>query len=284
MQKCLCFADVTLRIVSERPFYISRVLERFTGDENKATTELQLLYTELPLQRKVPPCVEEDFFRRFCAEGESVCVEMKGAEGKPSAALFCSGKTLRYEIYHDCGKSITGWLSLLPMPWLLYSEGVLFLHASRVALDGSAILFVGPSGVGKSTQAALWQKYGGGEILSNDRVLLRRLGAKWQTYGYFEDGDTPVCSPKRAPLGAIVLLSQAEQNNVSRATPSKALAQLMGQTLIEHWDAQMKQAVLAALLELVQEIPVYALQCRADAEAVGCLAQRLRTDGVILWR
>lgn len=143
MKKCLCFADVTPCIVSERPFCISRVLERFTGDKNKATTELQLLYTELPLQRKVLPCVGGDFFHRFCAEGESVCVEMKGAGGRSGAAL--------------------------------------------------------------------WQKYGGGEISGNDRLLLRRLGAQWQTYGYFEDGDAPVCSPKRVPLGAIVLLSQAER-------------------------------------------------------------------------
>ena len=50
------------------------------------------------------------------------------------------------------------------------------------------------------------------------------------------------------------------------------------------WDARMKQAVLEALLALMQEIPVYALQCRADGEAVDCLAQRLKTDGVISWR
>ena len=284
MRKCLCFADTTLSIVSERPFCISRVLERFVGEEDNATMEIRLIYTELPLQRDAHPCAGEDFFRRYCADGESVCVEMKGAGGKPSAALFCHGESLRYEIYQNCGNGITGWLSLLPMPWLLYSKGVLFLHAARVAVNGSAIAFVGASGVGKSTQAALWQKYGDGEILGNDRVLLRRIGAQWQTYGYFEDGDAPVCSPKRAPLGAIVLLSQAERNSISRAAPAKALAQMMGQTLIEQWDARMKQAVLEALLALMQEIPVYALQCRADGEAVDCLAQRLKTDGVISWR
>lgn len=256
-------------------------MERFA--EDSATADLTLMMDqENPTMAEVPlPYAGEDLFRRYYSDGSAVRIEVKGANGSSTAVFTCrtARKELHYCVYFGTGSSsITCWLTLLPMAWLLSPYGVLFLHASRVAWNGGAILFSGASGAGKTMQARLWQVYGGGRIAGNDRTLLRRKDGRWQTYGYFEDGDAPIASPERLPLRAIVLLEQTEENRVSRYTPARAVQLLMGQTVLAQWDEAMRQSALNEWLVLVQEIPVYRLQCRADQDAVLCLQRQMEED------
>ena len=57
---------------------------------------------------------------------------------------------------------------------ILADAGMLVLHSAYIITrQGQGILFSGPSGIGKSTQAALWQRYAGAEIVNGDRALVR---------------------------------------------------------------------------------------------------------------
>ena len=58
----------------------------------------------------------------------------------------------------------------------LVPYGVLSFHASAVELDEKAYMFLGPSGTGKSTHAALWRSAFSGCTLLNDdnRICLRQ--------------------------------------------------------------------------------------------------------------
>ncbi len=64
--------------------------------------------------------------------------------------------------------AVTGFSSAL-----LYRDCLTF-HCSYILHQNRAILFAAPSGTGKSTQAALWEKYRGAEIIIGDRGLLFR--------------------------------------------------------------------------------------------------------------
>jgi hypothetical protein len=66
------------------------------------------------------------------------------------------------------------WVSIVTaqaLPLAATIRGLEVLHASGVVLDGRAMLFVGPSGVGKSSLAAALVR-GGGQLLSDDAVAL----------------------------------------------------------------------------------------------------------------
>ena len=52
----------------------------------------------------------------------------------------------------------------------------------------------------------------------------------------------------------------------------------MAQTVLAQWDGGMHQSALNEWLTLVQEIPIYRLQCRADQDAVLCLQRQLQID------
>lgn len=52
----------------------------------------------------------------------------------------------------------------------------LFFHSSALMLDGKAYLFSAPSGTGKSTHTALWQRHFGGRVqmINDDKPIIRK--------------------------------------------------------------------------------------------------------------
>ena len=57
------------------------------------------------------------------------------------------------------------------------------LHASLVEKDGFGVIFLGPSGMGKSTQAKLWEKYLDADFIIGDRPLCGRSTANGSASG-----------------------------------------------------------------------------------------------------
>ena len=139
------------------------------------------------------------------------------------------------------------------------------------------LIFYGPSGTGKTTQAKLWRTHRGAEIICNDRTLVR----DGQTYGFPMDGSEPVCSGKILPLGAVVCLAQASENQIRRLRPGEALAALMPQVVFDSWDSRSSRLASEQLIELIRRRPVYQLCCTPDQQAVECLEACLRKDGIL---
>ena len=62
------------------------------------------------------------------------------------------------------------------------------LHAAMVEKDGYGVVFLGPSGMGKSTQAKLWVEHQGADFIIGDRPGLRRIDGQWIGFGMPGDG------------------------------------------------------------------------------------------------
>ena len=90
---------------------------------------------------------------------------------------------------------------------ILADAGMLVLHSAYIVTrQGQGILFSGPSGIGKSTQAALWQRYAGAEIINGDRALVRPDTGT--VSGVFYAGTSGISRNVTAPLQAVILLEQ----------------------------------------------------------------------------
>lgn len=92
---------------------------------------------------------------------------------------------------------------------LLLQRDAMILHASFVSTRYGGLLFSGVSGIGKSTQADLWQRYEGAELLNGDRTVLRRMDGVWTAFGSPYAGSSNCFVNESRPVRAIVLLSQA---------------------------------------------------------------------------
>lgn len=158
--------------------------------------------------------------------------------------------------------------------WMAYglltaARQTLCLHASAIVWRGKAVVFLGESGTGKSTHTRLWQEHiPGAGLLNDDSPVVRVVdGTPW-VYGSPWSGKTPCYRNVRAPLAAVVRLSQAPYNRIRPLNTVEAVCALhpscppalaRDETLARHICSTMSQVLVS--------VPVYHLACLPDAEA-----------------
>ena len=161
----------------------------------------------------------------------------------------------------------TGIFNRIGMETLLLQHCGLLLHASLIKYEGKTIAFSGPSGVGKSTQANLWQTHLGAQILNGDRATLRKEKDGWMAYGSPYAGTSGIYKNDGAPLAAIVILQQAGENHLRKLTEGEALRHIYPELSIHHWDKNFVAKATDLCLQLLAQTPIYLLQCRPEENA-----------------
>ena len=180
---------------------------------------------------------------------------------------------LRREKYLN--PSVWNVIGMLPLPLLLLQKGTLMLHASYVLHRGQAVLFSGPCGIGKSTQAALWNRYRGAQIINGDRVLLIPGTERCLAGSHFFCGTSGICANVTAEVKAIILLDQGEQNSIEKCSPIFTFRQLLAQLNYDIKDRDQIEKVTGLLQTLMTTTPIYRYSCRMDESAVADLEKYL---------
>ena len=141
------------------------------------------------------------------------------------------------------------------------------LHASLVKKDGFGVVFLGPSGMGKSTQAKLWEQYLGADFLIGDRPGMRKVDGKWVGFGMPWDGKDNIFRQVSVPIWALVWLEQAKENRITPMNPVQAMTVMLKQAMMPVWDDTAMNGATALMGELAQELPMYQLRCLPDEAA-----------------
>ena len=143
------------------------------------------------------------------------------------------------------------------------------IHASAVENDGKGYLFLGKSGMGKSTHSALWMRYvEGTDLLNDDNPAIRiTIDGDVNVYGTPWSGKTPCYKNRKAPLKAMVRLAQAPFNRFTWKTGVDALTALLPSCLSMRWN-EMLYNQLCNLLEMIMDkVKIGYLECLPDKEA-----------------
>ena len=141
------------------------------------------------------------------------------------------------------------------------------LHAALVEKDGYGVVFLGPSGMGKSTQAKLWVEHQGADFIIGDRPGLRRIDGKWIGYGMPWDGKDNIKQQKQVPIRALISLEQAPENSIRRLTKQEAMIVLLNQVMMPMWDDAAMALLTPLMGRLATEIPFYHLKNLPNKEA-----------------
>ena len=141
------------------------------------------------------------------------------------------------------------------------------LHAAMVEKDGYGVVFLGPSGMGKSTQAKLWVEHQGADFIIGDRPGLRRINGRWIGYGMPWDGKDGIRQQKQVPIRALISLEQAPENSIHRLTKQEAMIVLLNQVMMPMWDDAAMALLTPLMGQLATEIPFYHLKNLPNKEA-----------------
>ena len=177
-------------------------------------------------------------------------------------------------------QGITGkqLLSAMDLPHLLTVHDGFLLHASYIERQGRAILFTAPSETGKSTQARLWCDHAGAELVNGDRAAVRILDGEIFACGTPFSGSSPVRRNVSLPLDAIVYLSQAPANTITRLRGVRAFRRVWEGCTVNTWDRADVEKATKTLSEVISRIPVYHLACTPDVRAVELLKHTMEVE------
>ena len=147
--------------------------------------------------------------------------------------------------------------------------GTVLFHAAAVSLDGRGYMFLGKSGTGKSTHARLWlNNIPGTELMNDDNPAVRvKPDGTAVVYGTPWSGKTPCYRNVSAPLGGIVLLSQAPYNKIVLLNGIGAYAALVPSISGKRWDSRIADGLHDTENLLAANIPVWHLDCLPDSDA-----------------
>lgn len=155
------------------------------------------------------------------------------------------------------------------------NHGFIF-HCSYIDRKGKAILFTAPSGTGKSTQADLWAKYRGAEIINGDRAAVRLADGMLLAEGIPFAGSSQYCKNKSLPIEAIVYLGQAPKTTVRKLRGYEAFCKIWEGVSVNTWNKKDLELVSDAVQKTAERIPVFHMPCTPDESAVIALEEALR--------
>lgn len=164
---------------------------------------------------------------------------------------------------------------------VLFSQAVLpyggiSLHAAVVSSGGKAYLFMGKSGTGKSTHAALWQQcFDGCELLNDDNPTVRITEEGTMVYGTPWSGKTPCYKNRSFPIGGIVRLVQAPANRFEFRREIEAFITVLPGCAVFPYDGRLHAELCGTLVHLTDRVPVGRLECLPDREAARLCASAL---------
>lgn len=203
---------------------------------------------------------------------------MNGMKGMVPFSYTCENQQYALQIYkEDVIKYLDMRLVFEGFDFfcLLNRKKALTLHASYINYQGKAILFSGISGIGKTTQAKLWETYRNAEIINGDRALIQKKDRRFYAHGISYAGTSKICQNVSLPLETIIVLKKAKENKIFQMRGKDSLRALLLQCSFCETNSEDVRAVIAVLTELLNEVPVYMLECTADQKAVETLEEIL---------
>lgn len=162
---------------------------------------------------------------------------------------------------------------LLLMHLLARGRGAEVHSCGVVDVSGNGHLFLGQSGAGKTTLARLWQREEGVKILSDDRVVLRKMDGRFWMYGTPWHGDAMLADPSRAPLTRLYFLRHGEKNRLVPQGNAGAVGRLFACSFPPFYSPEALDYTLAFFEQVVQAVPCAELSFVPDQAVVKFLRQ-----------
>lgn len=281
----LSIAGLTLRMDTDQPLALGRAFQPFLVEETDP--DFRACFHQVPALPPFPgEILHEDLGYRVHPNGRGGYLRSffdAPRDLTPYAVAFYDYPQGVIQVDYlekgaHCVSEMQNSFFHLGFESLLIYRNRLCLHAACVRTHLGGILFSGPSGIGKSTQAELWCGFRGAKQINGDRPILSRDGDGWLAWGSPYAGSSRCHINESCPVTAIVMLRQAEKCGLRRLSQPEAFRAVWSGLTVCGWDRTFVETASNLALELIASVPVLEFACTPDRQAVEFLEQGLRKE------
>ena len=169
---------------------------------------------------------------------------------------------------NDVARDMYHFWNMLGIEELFFRKRKISVHSCLVKFNEKAVLFCGNSGIGKSTQGELWEKYANAEVLNGDRTILYIENNIVYASPSVINGTSGICKNETLPVKGIVVLGQSNENHIEQLSGINALTKLL-----ENVSLGVKAS--EECIKICSSVPVYKFDCTPDKNAVYVLKEVL---------
>ncbi len=284
-QFCLEVADISVMVRSADPtlqFETQGVMKDFLAEEDQPDARASATWSNLSQMSLGEKIFDSgalwQLHRRNGSYLYAFTSPVFGSVPYKVASFDPSFTTGEVYLHHPYFESKQAWYPLeypLDELWMVnllgQGRGAEIHGCGVVDAQGKGHLFVGQSGAGKSTMARLWERQKGVQILSDDRIVLRKADQKLWMYGTPWHGEAGFSSRARAPLTRIYFLRQAKENKLLPQRPAQAVGQLFTCSFPPFYNPEALDFTLGFFEEIVQAVPCFELRFLQDEKVIELL-------------
>ena len=283
MKRYYIIGDFCFAVESKYNLKIPAHFSLFETDDHKAETiyEIQVI-DQLPEMSGTIVYHSDDVIITEENGLESRCLLLPGIDNP--YAVYRELKNNSIRIYLDASsaeetlKYDTTFTSMFALEKRMWEKDCLILHSCSVTYGtDEAILFSAPSGTGKSTQGELWQRYRSSKVVNGDRNLLTKKNGFWYMQGWPVCGSSEICHNEEHRIRALIMLEQAAEDQLSKIEGMKAYSRVFPEITCNRWNRARLIRTMDLIECLINEVPVYLLQCTISEHAVDILDRELST-------
>jgi hypothetical protein len=154
---------------------------------------------------------------------------------------------------------------------LLAGYGDALLHASGVSFEGNGYVFIGNSGVGKSTLASTLSKIPGITVLGEDQVVLRYLNGQFWVFGSPWHTNLDMCSPQGVPLKKIFHLIRNGEDGVRSLSMAEGVVSLLSTAFVPYYRPSVVELILERFTQVAQSVDMYSFKYQLGTDVWGLI-------------
>ena len=264
--------EIAVRIPDGVNYQIGRLLRSFLAEEIYDPHEFCFSVVEELPELELPFVIGQD---SYTVHGNGkIQIRSIGSKSDPHMRVIHDNR--KHHVYlkrKDYPNGITDKtiLNSLALEHLAAQNNGFVFHCSYIEHNGKAILFTAPSGTGKSTQAELWHKYRGAQIINGDRAVVRIENGEILACGIPFAGSSTYYKNHTLPLAAVVYLAQAPWTTIRKMQGYEAFSKIWEGVSVNTWDKNDMREVSRIVEQTAAKVPVYYLACTPDESAVNAL-------------
>lgn len=253
-----------------------RIIDGFQPFVNTPESREKLLFTFRPASD--PFTDETEVFHRFETEGIDCSffrthagygLSMDSNDGKEPFVWIYNPESHAIDFQGEAEPSVLRFSLWQAFGMAVLEHSVTAIHSSVVQCRGSAVLFLGESGTGKSTHTRLWlENIEGATLLNDDSPFLQAGETGIKAWGSPWSGKTPCYRDEVYPIAGIVRLSQAPENRIRPLKTAEAIGALLPSFPPSFaYEEGTSDRLSEILSRIIGQVPVYHLECLPDARA-----------------